>query len=129
MGFLLNKNILILSFVAIVMSCQNLRAGLPKECGVYDINGRVLIDQNKKLIVLLNEKSKSETKLIIDNSEATKVALFIDKDVSLSGTVYELDGTLGKINKIAKVFNRIPNPLMPDDNQMKLIKSKVCLNE
>ena len=129
MGFYLNKKKLIFTFVTFLSLSQNVLAGLPVECGVYDIHGKIIIDLNRKITVLLNANSKSETRLQIDFAEGTKVALFIDKDVSLSGTVYELDGSIGKINKITKVSKRIPNPLMPNDNQMKLINSKVCLNE
>lgn len=92
------------------------KRGAISECGRYIISGVVRKNPSKGLILIVNEKSKSEFQFTFKAGELSKVALYIDKSVSMDASILKIDGTRGEISSIDSVKFRIPDPLHPNQD-------------
>ena len=99
-------------------------------CGSYSIDGIIRKNPPTSLVLIVNEKSKSESKFTIKSGELSKVALFVDRAISMQATVIKIDGTKGELSSIGPIKLRIPDPLHPDlDNGFILKKKMECEHE
>lgn len=124
-------------FFFITVFCLFLNIGMAQskswsavECGRYTIDGVVRKNPHHGLILVVNEKSKSENKLTFKSGELSKVALYIDKSISMEAVILKIDGTRGEVSSIESVKLRLPDPLHPDlDGGFILRKKMECAHE
>ncbi len=118
-------HILILTLGFIVIFSHN---ALALSCGEHKIKGRVSVRLDKKLILVINEHSKSEVNLFVDDKEASKLILKNGSKVELEGLIYSSDETIGKIKYIKNVKRLIDSPLILNDGIVNTMKTE-CEND
>jgi hypothetical protein len=98
-----------------------------KSCGQYLISGIIKKDPDHVLVLIVNEKSKSEYRLIPNSGELDKFAGQIETPITLVAKVIGLNGHSGVVSNPSRIRPRIPNPLSRDqDTGVKLIKVTQC---
>lgn len=96
-------------------------------CGEYAFKGTPQID-DKQMVVIIKEKSKSEIRLVVPLAEQSKITpylkLTIEGRLTLS-KIYHL--WKGEVTQLKDIKLTVPDPLHPHKNSfLNLIKSKKC---
>lgn len=95
-------------------------------CGLYEARG-IVRDIKSNSVLVVNEKTLSETQIHFSIAEQAKILLYENKDVTAKVLLLEkFNGTVGVSETIIEVNRRIPNPLNPEDTGLTLIAKKDC---
>ena len=95
-------------------------------CGKYSFKGVVRVQKDHRMILVINEKTNSE--IIFNTSYKGQIQLASYQDRAVSGeinVVNKMDGPLGEM-EVVKIEERIPNPLLPHDTELKFLSSEKC---
>lgn len=95
------------------------------DCGLYQVNG---VGRSTKagLVLVVNEKTKSEFTISVPVTNEPFLAPYVDKAMEASVAISKkslgskIEGTIKEIKR------RIPNPLDPMDTGVKLISKAAC---
>lgn len=95
-------------------------------CGLYEARG-IVRDIKSNSVLVINEKTLSETQIHFSIAEQAKILLYENKDVTAKVLLLEkFNGTVGVSDAVSEVNRRIPNPLNPEDTGLILITKKDC---
>ena len=90
-------------------------------CGTYEVSGTAR-SLKKSLVILVNEKSKSEMIINVPIINEPMLAPYLDKPILAT-----LDFDKSKSEGTVKIIkSRIPNPLNPMDTGIKLMSKADC---
>ncbi len=97
------------------------------DCGNYYISG-IARKIGFQAYVLVNEKTASEIKLLIELKETPKIVPYINSPISLEALIKgKANGTLATISDLKKITRRVPSPLaIPPDSGMSLLSTTSC---
>jgi hypothetical protein len=97
------------------------------DCGEYQASGIVRIVNNAPFIII-NERTMSEYVLSIPINEEPKVAPFVNRHFTFTGTIEKkMNGTKGEIKLLKNLDLKVPNPLNGSkDSRLLKIKDITC---
>jgi hypothetical protein len=95
------------------------------DCGVYQVNA-VARSVKSGLVIIVNEKTKSEITISVPVQNEAFLAPYVDKAMSAS-VVFSKKAQGSKAEgSIKDIKSRIPNPINPMDTGIKLISKARC---
>lgn len=98
-------------------------------CGVFKILGTVKENNQKKLVVVVNEATKSEIILSTPVNNTLKILAYKGKPLIGEFEILKrMNGTFGEISKIIKIDYRSDSSFSTDENMgMSLVKKMKCV--
>ncbi len=118
-----NYILTLLSFPAIAGSDLSYQ----DNCGVFKISGTVKENPEKKLVVVINEGTKSEITLSTPKQNELKFLAYQNRPlVGEFEITIKFNGTHGEISKLIKIDYRTDSPLEAENTGIKLIKKMKC---
>lgn len=99
-----------------------------ESCGVFKILGTVKDSPEKKLVVVVNEGTKSEITLGTPKQNELKFLAYKNRPlVGEFEVTTKINGTSGEISKLIKIDYRTNSPINTEENtSIKLIKKMKC---
>jgi hypothetical protein len=95
------------------------------DCGIYRVKGVARSTPNG-LIIVVNEKSKSEINIKIPEHNEAFLAPYVDKAIEASVKIVNKSQGSSVEGIIMKIASRIPNPINPKDTGIKLSSKALC---
>ncbi len=124
----LMKIILIILIISFKTSSAQANTGSPSLCGDYSVAGVIRLI-NHEVILVVNEKTKSEHRIHFPTLEQPKLTPYDDRPVTVKLRLQKIwNGTTGLAQIILERPElRVPNPLQPNDTGFSLISAQKCL--
>lgn len=98
------------------------------ECGQYNANG-VIRQKGEEIVLIVNEGTQSAYSIVFNDQELIKLTPYLDEPVRISFDINKSPTSfILKADKILKIDERIPNPLMAQDTFLKIKTKRKCLN-
>ncbi len=94
-------------------------------CGIYEVKG-VAHSTKNGLVIVVNEKTRSEIVITVPILNEAKLAPYIDKAFSAEVLIETIPSGSKVIGTIKDIHSRIPNPLDPKDTGLKMISKAKC---
>lgn len=100
---------------------------LIKDCGRYHIRGIIRKDPKSSVLLVVNEKTKSEYRFKPKDGELHKFVGIIDSEIKLDVQIVSLDGTAGVVAYPSNIDREVPDPLNTNHKlSFELMEKKKC---